>query len=120
MGTAFPSFILRQPSVATVQSLEPSELLMLSYSAREMLFEKVRVLEIMYRKELELDYIASVQRIESLITMDAKQRYAALLENNPNIVWLLPAKIVADYLGISQETEPVEGKEVRGRQYGKS
>jgi CRP-like cAMP-binding protein len=104
MGTAFPSFILRQPSVATVQSLEPSELLVLSYSDREMLFEKVRALEINYRKGLELDYIASIQRIESLITMDAKQRYMALLENSPEIVWRLPARIVADYLGISQET----------------
>ncbi len=49
-------------------------------------------------------YIAAIQRIESFITMDARARYEVLLENNPEMIQRLPAKIVADYLGISQET----------------
>ncbi|MDB5150294.1 MAG: putative transcriptional regulator, Crp/Fnr family, partial [Mucilaginibacter sp.] len=39
MGTAFPSFILKEPSVASIQSPEPSELLMLSYADRDLLFK---------------------------------------------------------------------------------
>jgi hypothetical protein len=58
----------------------------------------------MYRTGLELDYIASIQRIESLITMDSKARYNILMQTQPEIIKRLPNKIVADYLGISQET----------------
>jgi CRP/FNR family cyclic AMP-dependent transcriptional regulator len=36
--------------------------------------------------------------------MDAKARYAVLMQKNPEMILRLPSKIVADYLGISQET----------------
>jgi len=104
MGTAFPSFILNQPSVASIQSLEHSELLTLSQQNRQMLYQEVPGWETMDRISLELEYIAAIQRIESFITQDAKARYEGLQQANPEIIQRLPAKIVADYLGISPET----------------
>ncbi|NCD71878.1 Crp/Fnr family transcriptional regulator [Mucilaginibacter agri] len=104
MGTAFPSYILQQASVATIQSPEPSELLTLSYHDRERLLKEVPGWETMYRISIEQAYIESIQRIESLITMDAKDRYNLLLESQPELIKKLPSKIIADYLGISQET----------------
>ena len=103
-GTAFPSFILRQPSVAAVQAIEPSEVLMISYGDYEMLMDEVPGWERMTRLGLQLDYIDAIVRVESLITMDAKQRYDTLMKQNPKLIQRLPAKIVADYLGISKET----------------
>jgi CRP-like cAMP-binding protein len=103
-GTAFPSFIQQKPSVAAVQSLEPSELLILSYHDRDVLLREVPGWETFYRIGLEQDYIASIQRIESLITMDAKERYQILMQTQPELIQRLPGKIIADYLGISQET----------------
>lgn len=103
-GTAFPSFIQQQPSLAAIQSLEPSELLVLSYADRQLLMDKIPGWETMYRIGLEQDYIAAIQRIESLITMDSKERYRILMKTQPEIIQRLPGKIVADYLGISQET----------------
>lgn len=104
MGTAFPSFILKQPSFAAVQSIEDSELLMLSFDDRQSLYKSIPGWETMDRIGLEHEYIASIQRIESFITMDAKSRYKKLLQNNAEIIQRLPNRIVADYLGISQET----------------
>lgn len=103
-GTAFPSFILKKPSSAAIQSLEPSELLALSYAGRQTLFDKIPGWETIYRTGLEQDYIASIQRIENLITMNAKARYKALLKDHPQLIQRLPARIIAEYLGISQET----------------
>ena len=60
--------------------------------------------ETMTRINLERAYIDAIERIESLITMDARERYDILLKQNPQIVQRLPNKFVADYLGISQET----------------
>jgi CRP-like cAMP-binding protein len=104
MGTAFPSFILRQPSVASVQSIEASELLMISYPDYQMLLDTIPGWERMTRIDLEMSYIDAIVRIESLISMDAKERYHILMKNNPKLIQRLPNKIVADYLGISQET----------------
>ena len=103
-GTAFPSFITGKPSVAAIQSLEVSEMLMLSFNDRQRLMDEIPGWETMYRIGLEQDYIASIQRIESLITMDSKARYQVLMNTRPDIIQRLPNKIVADYLGISQET----------------
>ncbi|MBS1526456.1 MAG: Crp/Fnr family transcriptional regulator [Bacteroidetes bacterium] len=103
-GTAFPSFILQEPSLAYIQSVEPSELLYINFSEFNNLLNTFPGWERVYRINLEKDYIASIKRIESLITMDAKERYEMLLATEPQLIQRLPSKIVADYLGISQET----------------
>jgi CRP/FNR family transcriptional regulator, cyclic AMP receptor protein len=104
MGTSFPSFILKQPSNAILQSIGMAELLVLSYDNRERLLKEIPGWETETRKGMELEYIASIQRIESFVSMDAKARYAELMKTRPEFILNLPARIVADYLGISKET----------------
>lgn len=104
MGTAFPSFILKEPSVATIQSPEPSELLMLSFEDRESLCKNIPGWETLNRIELEQEYIKAIRRIENLITADSRERYHLLMKDNPEMIRRLPARIIADYLGISPET----------------
>jgi len=103
-GTAFPSFNLQEPSLAAIQSIQPSDILYISHYDFNDLLDTFPGWEHVYRVSLEKDYIASIKRIESLITMDAKQRYQLLMETNPTLIQRLPSKIIADYLGISQET----------------
>ena len=73
-GTAFPSFILQEPSKAYIQSIEPSEILFLTHKDFRDLPDILPEWEKIYRINLEYDYIASIKRIESLITMSAKDR----------------------------------------------
>ena len=103
-GTAFPSFILQEPSQAFIQSIGPSEILYLTYTDFRALPDIMPAWEKLYLINLEQGYIESIKRIESLITMGAKERYALLMENSPGLIQRLPSKIIADYLGISQET----------------
>lgn len=103
-GTAFPSFTLQEPSLAYIQSIEPTEALYINHKDFKALLDEVPGWERVYRINLERDYIASIKRIESLITMDATQRYRQLMETNPTLIQRLPNKIIAEYLGISQET----------------
>lgn len=44
------------------------------------------------------------KRVSSLQYMTAKEKYAQLLEENPNIILRAPLGMIASYLGISQET----------------
>jgi CRP-like cAMP-binding protein len=103
-GTAFPSFILKEPSAATVQCVGPAEVLMLSYDYRAKLVAQIQGFETMLRKQTEMAYIASIRRVEAMITMKSADRYRMLIKDNPDISQRVPARIIADYLGISQET----------------
>lgn len=103
-GTSFPSFKLQEPSLASIKSLEPSDLIYISYHDFQLLLDEFPAWEHIYRMSLEQEYISSIQRIESLITMNATKRYRALMESNPLFIQRFPSKIIADYLGISQET----------------
>ncbi|MDP4150794.1 MAG: Crp/Fnr family transcriptional regulator [Bacteroidota bacterium] len=103
-GSAFPSFTTRKPSAASILSIEASQILLLNYRDHQYLLDHIPGWERLFRINLEKEYIYSIQRIESLISMDAKRRYEILLEQNPKLIQRLPSKIVAGYLGISQET----------------
>ena len=103
-GCAFPSFILQRPSVASIQSIEPSEILQINHRDHQYLLDHMPGWERLFRTNLEKEYIDSIQRIEGLISMDSKRRYEILLQENPKLIQRLPSKIVAGYLGISQET----------------
>jgi len=88
-GTAFPSFVLRQPSAAAIQSIEASNLLLISYQDFQILLDMIPGWEKMYRIILERAYIESILRIESLISMDSKERYTILMEENPKLIHLV-------------------------------
>jgi CRP-like cAMP-binding protein len=103
-GTSFPSFILQEPSMAYIQSLGPSELLLINHENFRRLPDFLPGWETFYRNSLERDYIDSIKRIESLITISATERYALLMQDNPGLIKILPTKIIADYLGINRET----------------
>ena len=103
-GTAFPSFVQRQPSSASIQCIGKCKVLSLSYQERERLYAKVPELETYYRKVIEIAYVESIHRIECLISMNAKKRYHQLLKEKPKMVQQLPSNVIAEYLGISKET----------------
>lgn len=104
MGTSFPSFVLREPSAAAIQSPEPSELLLLRYEDREMLIKTIPGWESLERIELEKAYINAIRRIEGLITASSRERYLSLMKDHPEMIKRLPSRMIADYLGITPET----------------
>lgn len=103
-GTAFPSFIQRKPSSASIQCIGQCEVLRITHKARERLYEDVPEMEKYYRKIIELAYVEAIHRIESLISMSAKERYDLLLKEKPKLFQQLPANVIAEYMGISKET----------------
>ncbi|ELR69808.1 cAMP-binding protein [Fulvivirga imtechensis AK7] len=103
-ATAFPSFISQQPSSAFIDTVEKSSLLKIHYDDFQSLLRTIPEWERLYRQDLERDYIESIQRIESFVTMNAGERYRRILKNEPHLIQRLPNKILANYMGISQET----------------
>ena len=54
--------------------------------------------------ELYHGYVNNTNKLMTLLTLNATERYKQLLAQNPFIVNRLPNKVVASYLNISQET----------------
>jgi CRP-like cAMP-binding protein len=102
--TTVHSFIAQTPTNEFIQATEQSELLQISYTDFKKLIEETTLTKDLYNKQLEVAYVTNHWRVESFLKMSAKQRYDYLIETNPAIIQRLSNKIVASYLGITQES----------------
>lgn len=103
-ATALCSVISGKPSDEFLQAVEHSELLVISREDFLHLPELVPAWEKFYRHYLEKAYVNNTNKLMSLLTLDATERYRQLLSQHQRIVQRLPNKLVASYLNISQET----------------
>jgi CRP-like cAMP-binding protein len=102
--SALSSFITQKPTNEYLQALEDSHLLMIHKSDFDALLAEICSFERFYRQRLENAQVVNTWRLESLLSMTAKKRYEHLLQYEPRIIQRLPNKIVASYLGITQES----------------
>lgn len=101
---ALSSFINQQPSEEALQALENCRLLRMSRQDFYELLQLIPKWETYFRMRLEAAQILNTWRMESFLSMDAKNRYMCLLQNKPEMVQRLPNHIIASYLGITQES----------------
>ncbi len=102
--TTIHAFVSQTPTNEFIEATEQAELLQISYNDFKKIIEETTLARDLYNKQLEVAYITSHWRLESFLKMSAKQRYDFLLQTNPAIIQRLSNKIVASYLGITQES----------------
>ena len=102
--TTIHSFISQIPTNEYIQATENTELLQITYDDFQRLIKETTLARDLYNKQLEVAYITNHWRLESFLKMTAKQRYDFLIKTNPAIIQRLSNKIVASYLGITQES----------------
>lgn len=97
------SFSKQQPSIYTIQALETTSLLQISFSAFQQLLEEVPRLERYFRIILE-SYLGKLQqRIIYSHVHDAETRYYDFVRQYPLIAKRVPQYLIASYLGVSAE-----------------
>jgi CRP-like cAMP-binding protein len=104
IGTALTSFISQKPSFEFIDALEKTELLVISRKDFYRLVDEIPQWKNFYLKIMEMAYSFQNRKIESLVTLSAKERYDQLIKENPKAVQRLSNKIIASYLDIKQET----------------
>lgn len=102
--TSMPSFTTQKLCIEYVEALENTELLMLSYSNLQKMYEISPKWERFVRILAEHSYNEQQKRIYSLIALTAQQRYEQFVKERPDLVQRVPQYIIANYLGISPET----------------
>ena len=98
------SFLTQQPSTEYIELLEPSILHSVSYQQLQELYATFPEFNYVGRVLTERYYVQSEQRAHQLRTLPAKERYARLVEDFPNLGQRVPQKYLASHLGISPET----------------
>ena len=102
--TIFPSFIGQTITESSLQAVETSAVHYISYDNFKKLCQAIPEWKELYVNILEQTYVNSIQRIEKLIALSGKDMYADFIKNHPGLMNRLPNKIIASYLGVSQET----------------
>lgn len=97
------SLVSREPSVLTIQALEPSEVLLLSRSNQEMLYREIPAFERFFRILAENSLVAHQQRIIDNLSLSAEARFEAFCKRYPTLVAGLPQKEIASYIGVTPE-----------------
>lgn len=93
-------------TVATIDidCIEDTEVLCLSYENREKLCAELHKMEHFFRKKTNKRNVALQQRILSLMSNSAKERYDSLLDQYPLLFQKVPKQLIASYLGVTRET----------------
>ena len=95
------SFFNRTISRENIQALTDCEGWYITYEQLNMLFHSLPEFRDFGRSILVKGFAALKNRMLSLITETAEERYAQLLKTNPEIFQHAPLKTIASYLGIT-------------------
>ena len=98
------SFGSGNPASENIRCAEPCRLLAIDRVGFQEMMQSVPQFGMVYRNILEASYANSVYRVNTFISLSALDRIKWLTDNRPGLMARLPGKLIASYLGISQET----------------
>lgn len=102
--TDYEAYYNQTKATVNIDCIEQSEVLSLSYTNREKLCAEMHKIEHFFRKKTNKRNVALQNRILSLLSNNAKDRYDKLMEQYPQLVQKIPKHLLASYLGVSRET----------------
>ena len=107
------SFFLQKESVEFIQAIEESTVWYLCYDELQFIYANFPEFNHIARQLSIKSYLLSEQRISFIRMKLAAERYNAMLNNFPELILRVPAKYMASYLSITEETL----SRIRSRRY---
>lgn len=98
--TDFDSFLTGNPTKQNIETLEKTEILLLSAKDLQQLYIDIPKFERFGRLIAENAFLGIRQRSEMLENLTAEQRYLLLLKERPKVVARIPQHYIASYLGV--------------------
>lgn len=102
--TDYQAYYNQTTATVNIDCIEESQLLCLSYTNREKLCAEMHKMEHFFRKKTNKRNVALQERILSLLSSNAKERYDKLLEQYPQLFQKVPKQLIASYIGVTRET----------------
>lgn len=98
------SLFKNQASRKSIEVVETADLVAIDAAGLFRLYDQFPEIERLFRRIFEDCYVETIHRLESIQFHSAKERYADLLREQPEILRRVPLKYIASYLGITQVT----------------
>lgn len=98
------SFAEGKPAIENITAIEDCHLFAIDRANFQKLMQTVPQFEKFYTLLLEASYAYSVKRINAMMTLSAAEKIAWVGQNQPHLLTRVSSKMIASYLGISQET----------------
>lgn len=100
----YKSFLTNAPGTLTIEALTDVKAIQWSFSDFEFLLSKVPVFGTWMRKLNESLFINVYDRILTLMTMSAQQRYEKMLSDEPHLPQMFSNYFVASYLSLAPQS----------------
>lgn len=98
------SFHTRLPSDVTLETLEPTSLICMSYRGVQEALEKIPGAESLGRQIISYMFIKKDARYYSQLKNTTRERFLEYMSVHPHMLQRVPQKILASYLNIKPET----------------
>ena len=108
---SYDSFISRKPSKVAIETLEDSEILVLTYDSLEKLYKVLPEMNEFIRKAIEQRFVLLHDLFISYLLNSPEERYVTLLKERPELLQRIPQHQIASFLGIT----PVSLSRIRNR-----
>lgn len=103
-ATHYPAFLTRQPSRYSIQCLEPTTLVCLSFEDQQWLYQQSPAFERYGRLIAEEVLKRQQARIESFIFQTAEERYLDFIEHRAALFNRISLSHLCSFLGIERQT----------------
>lgn len=101
--TDYTSLESHKPSQYYLQAVEDAEVIVLTKTQRDILFDKVPLVERYFRILLQRLQGASVTRLKYLFELSAEEKYQNMNNHFPQFIQRVPQYMLASYLGVTPE-----------------
>ncbi|MDR2238035.1 MAG: Crp/Fnr family transcriptional regulator [Chryseobacterium sp.] len=100
----FAAFFKQENSSLAVDCIEDTEVYAITHEQLNDLCSQLPAMEHFFRVKSNFGYVALQQRMLSLISQSAKERYEDFVRQYPGFAEHIPKQFIASYLGVSRET----------------
>ncbi|SCY61920.1 Crp/Fnr family transcriptional regulator [Flavobacterium anhuiense] len=104
LTTSYKSFISQEPSELSIQAVEDTELITISYDHLQNLYLQSPLWQNIGRTIAERQYLVMEQYASVLCNETAKEKYLRLLKEQPTVINKASVNDIASYLGITRRT----------------
>jgi CRP/FNR family transcriptional regulator len=103
-ATHYPTFIIQQPSNYTIQCLEATTMVCLSFKNIQLVYQQMPAFERYGRLVAEEILKRQQARIESFIFQTAEERYLAFMDHQSDLYNRVSLSHLCSFLGIERQT----------------
>jgi len=97
------SLLTQKPGVLNIEAMEDTDVLLLSKTNQEKLYHEIPQFERFFRIITENSLVAYQQRLIDNLSLTAEERYNNFCRRYPTLIYSLPKKQIASYIGVTPE-----------------